>query len=254
MPDTAPAATPAIPPELFGDAAKFDAEAEIRRILKARGYNPDAGSVADGELADLAEPDPSPEAWRIRSQGEADWAMAKLGVAQRHQAQLDQQLADMVENAQAWRARAGAWADRDAAFFDMHLRLFALAQRHASPTDSKGTPRAATLHTRFGRVGTRAGARGVVEILDQAALTTWAREQAPHVVRERYDVQVSTLTEYIEVGDDGVVRVAIPDGNGEMAQREVPAGLVRVYDKDDTAAEAKVDQSAVAMVIEAGQL
>jgi hypothetical protein len=162
------------------------------------------------EAPDLYQVPEEPEAraaWRVRSNGEATWALRKLAG---HMADLaaDEAIAKAeIERIEAWLSRRRRIHDGHIDFFNDHLADYALRVRKASGGDVK------EVSTPYGTVSTRMTTPKWEQ--DEVAAIEWARTHRPDLVQttERFDLRAAKKR---GSGLSAVGETAVDEETGEV--------------------------------------
>lgn len=111
-------------------------------------------------------------AWRPESVEDLDWCLQRMAELQRAIAQNDAILASAIERAKAKTTELNARLLKSVEFFHVHALRFADEHR----TELLGGGKAKSRTLLHGRVGWRTRGGGL-EVVDEAALLAWAKEQ-----------------------------------------------------------------------------
>lgn len=132
------------------------------------------------------------ERWSIRSEGDAQWAMAELAELTDAIEDVEAQAAGWIGRIQEW-VEQTSWDDRRRAWaLEAHLTRWGLEQREANP-------KKATFKLVAGEVATT-NRKASVEIEDQAAVIDWLKTHYNgQFVRIKEDVLVSELRDIVQI-------------------------------------------------------
>lgn len=171
----------------------------------------------------LDEFDPAPpvldadrERWRIEDDSAAEWALRKL-------ASLRGKMEENRRIAEAERQRIDSWLEhanesltRDAAYFEGVLGEYALRQRSDADRKSISLP--------HGMVKTRASSRKY-DVTDTDAFLSWARENAPVLIRVTEAPHKSNFEVCLDVRDGHVIEVETGEIVPGLAASDLPPSV-----------------------------
>lgn len=165
---------------------------------------------SDFTLTDhLARPDADPSTlplarWSIEDDGEADWAMRHVAVAQAS-------LTQSRDQANAWRARIDQWEDDQAGRLQPRIAFFVGALEEFARRRREEDPRAKTLRLPSGAISSRSVPEKVV-VENEPAVLEWARRSGHlDLIKVTESLDKSVLRK--SVGwDGGMVLITSEDG------------------------------------------
>jgi len=131
--------------------------------------------------------EPAREPFVVDDDSKADWAMRKLAVIRRKQAENQAIYDRELQRVQEWLQKVNTALERDAEWFEANLRPYALVQR------SEGRKSVVLPH---GTIKTVAG-RPKIEIESQEELLAWAEKSLPEAVRIKKDIDKTVLKDLI---------------------------------------------------------
>ena len=142
---------------------------------------------------EVIESSPLEEGFRVDDDQKADWALRKLAVIRRKQAEnqsiFDAELARIKE----WLSKVNTALERDSAYFEAVLTPYALQQR------SEGRKTVTLPH---GTLKTTAG-QSHIEFKDESKFIEWAKVNDPALLRIKTDVDKSALK--VLITEEGVL-------------------------------------------------
>jgi hypothetical protein len=142
---------------------------------------------------EVIESSPLEEGFRVDDDQKADWALRKLAVIRRKQAEnqsiFDAELARIKE----WLSKVNTALERDSAYFEAVLTPYALQQR------SEGRKTVTLPH---GTLKTTAG-QSHIEFKDESKFIEWAKVNDPALLRIKTDVDKSALK--VLISEEGVL-------------------------------------------------
>jgi phage host-nuclease inhibitor protein Gam len=127
--------------------------------------------------------EPTREPFRVDDDSKADWAMRKLASIRRKQSE-NQAIHDReAQRVSEWLQRVNTALEREAEWFELNLRPYALQQR------SEGRKSVVLPH---GTIKTTAG-RPKFEIANESEFIIWAEKNEPDLIRVKKEIDKKAL-------------------------------------------------------------
>lgn len=168
LPNPAP-----LPPELVDDTGR-PSDDEFAELFEAAAADVIHGGANPAEVVmDLADSEGAP-AWTVTDKGSAEWAMRHVVIVTAELAELKAQANDWAERIDYWFTRASAQAAATQAFFEHHLKEYAIEER--ARTDGK--VKSVVLPSgRVSTTGPKPGNDTKVVVADEAKVLAWAKAE-----------------------------------------------------------------------------
>lgn len=199
-------ADPPLPPEMALDAPPIDVDVVVDELLTWVDDDGDEETFAAQAVDAIIAGDEGTEGrWRIVSDDQAEWAMAKLAEAERHIQEAKARLDAYRDRLARWHRREVRRSRATRGFMAAQLCSYALQRRDATG--------AATLNLPSGVVRTQATRKPRIDVVDPEALLEWARstlsadhwEQVVEVVERVRSIELSKIVQVAEQSDGTLV-------------------------------------------------